>query len=228
MVDLLKVRPHHLRSIQIERDFHDPRSTEHYLITPFVEGVIARLTQSLMARSTTRSWRLTGDYGSGKSSLALAFARLAAGERDKLPEALRSLGAEVRLEPVLVVGERGPLSRSLGKALDATAKRVFGRVPRDLKRTLEGSETFDAAQAVDATEAVAEAVRSSGRADGILIVLDELGRNLEHAASTPEGGGVHLLQDLAECAVRSGTTPIVVLAILHQAVTAYARDLSSV
>jgi len=228
MVSLLKVRPHHLRSIQIERDFHDPRSTAHYLVTPFVEGVFARLAQSLMARSTTRSWRLTGDYGSGKSSLALAFARLAAGERDKLPEALCSVGTEVRLEPVLVVGERGSLSRSLGKALHSTARRVFGRVPRDLKRILKEPEAFDAAHAVEATEAVAEAVRSSGRADGILLVLDELGRNLEHAASTPERSDVHLLQDLAESAVRSGTTPIVVLAILHQAVTAYARDLSSV
>ena len=62
----------------------------------------------------------------------------------------------------------------------------------------------------------------------MLIVFDELGKNLEFAAASPDDGDLQLLQDLAETAARSGAAPLVVVAVLHQAVTAYARDLSSV
>jgi hypothetical protein len=106
---LLQVRPHHLRSVQIERDYPDPSSTLHYVVTPFVDATLRRLARSFDPHSTARAWRLTGDYGSGKSSFALAYARLAAGEFTLLPAELHGLAAADRLEPVLVVGEREPM-----------------------------------------------------------------------------------------------------------------------
>jgi hypothetical protein len=54
---------------------------------------------------------------------------------------------------------------------------------------------------------------------GILLILDELGKMLEHEAI--EGGDVHLLQDLAEQASRSNGR-LVVVGILHQSFDQYA------
>ena len=117
LMDLLSLRPQHLRSVQIERDYADPEASRHYVATPFVEETFERLARSLNFGATERAWRLTGDYGSGKSSFLLAFARFAAGADDALPTALAKTPRHTRLEPILVVGERETIGRSLLRAI---------------------------------------------------------------------------------------------------------------
>ena len=227
MLDLLQVRPQHLRSVQLERDYSDPQASSHYVVTPFVAATFERLAQSLQFCSTARAWRLTGDYGSGKSSFMLAFARYAARQLEALPTALREPTAPVRLEPVLVVGEREPIGQSVIRALEHTVARLGPRMPRGLAKAFAAAEAMDVASLLALVAAVGDWVRTSGAAQGLLIVFDELGKNLEHAAAAPHAGDLQLLQDLAEAAARSGAQPLVVAAVLHQAVIAYAQDLPS-
>lgn len=228
MLDLLQVRSQHLRSVQIERDYADPRASADYVVTPFVEATFERLSQSLQFCSTARAWRLTGDYGSGKSSFMLAFSRYAARASETLPLALRGNEAPVRLEPVLVVGERQPIAASLARALRQTVERL-GKIPsRAMTRQLKLAEQLDAPALIELVGAIGDWIRSEAIASGLIIVFDELGKNLEFAASSPGDGDLQLLQHLAEAAARSGASPLVVVAIVHQAVTAYARDLSTV
>lgn len=222
---LLQVRPHHLRSVQIERDFADPRATLHYVVTPFIRSTFERLNEGFQSGSTRRAWRLTGDYGSGKSGFALALARLGQGAKDLLPPALHEFAANGRLEPVLVVGEREPVGQSVMRGLLATAERCFGRVPKPLAKMLNAPpEPRNVLAALDALRA---ALVSNLRATGILLILDELGKNLEFAAARVEADDVYLLQHLAEAAARSGSEPVVVVAILHQAIAGYASRLTS-
>lgn len=229
MLDLLRIRSRHLRSVQLERDYADPEASRAYVVTPFAEATFARLSQSLEFASTARAWRLTGDYGSGKSSLVMAFARYAAGALDALPAELGTVGlAPVRLEPVLVVGEREPIGRSLLRALRKTLARLDRTPPRDMVKRLGAAAEEDVSSLLAAVAGVGDWLRASGQASGLLIVFDELGKNLEYAAGSADHGDLQLLQDLAEMAARSGAAPLVTIAVLHQAVTAYARDLSSV
>ncbi len=227
MLDLLRVRPHHLRSVQLERDYSDPQASSNYVVTPFVKATFERVAQSLQFCSSARAWRLTGDYGSGKSSFMLAFARFAAHQLDALPAALKADLAPVRLEPVLVVGEREPIGRSVIRALKQTVARLSPRLPRALAKPFSTAEGLDVAALLNLVAEVGEWVRTVDAAQGLLIVFDELGKNLEHAAASPQSGDLQLLQDLAEAAARSGAQPLVVVAVLHQAVTAYAQDLPS-
>jgi hypothetical protein len=227
MLDLLKVRSQHLRSIQIERDYSDPATSTHYVVTPFVAATFERIAQSLQFCSTARAWRLTGDYGSGKSSFMLAFARYAARAAAMLPAELRATTAAVRLEPVLVVGEREPIARSLVRALRQTVSRLGATPPKPLVRQLSAAEAQSAPDLLALVGAMGDWLREEEIASGLLIVFDELGKNLEFAAASPGDGDLQLLQDLAEAAARSGAAPLVTVAVLHQAVTAYARDLPS-
>ena len=57
-------------------------------------------------------------------------------------------------------------------------------------------------------------------------MIDELGKFLEHAALHPDRVDVHLLQQLAEAADRSGDAPLVVVGMLHQGFGAYAEALT--
>lgn len=69
-------------------------------------------------------------------------------------------------------------------------------------------------------------MRSSGKADGLVIILDEMGKFLEFAALHPDRQDIYLLQMLAEAASRSGDTPIFVVGLLHQGFHAYAEQLA--
>ena len=55
---LLQVRPHHLRSVQIERDYPDPSSTLHYVVTPFVDATLRRPARSFPGSRTFDCTRL--------------------------------------------------------------------------------------------------------------------------------------------------------------------------
>jgi len=59
---------------------------------------------------------------------------------------------------------------------------------------------------------------------GTLIVIDELGKLLEYAASNPDRSSVYALQELAEAASRT-TTPMLLVGVLHQDFSVYARGL---
>jgi hypothetical protein len=222
---LLQVRPHHLRSVQIERDFDDPHASLHYVVTPFIRATAQRLVDGFRSGSTARAWRLTGDYGSGKSSFALALARLGLAEKLLLPQELQDYRAARRLEPVLVVGEREPVGQSVLRALRATAKRCFARIPRALNTALNVAP--EPPLVVAALNALRAALIAAHKAAGLLVILDELGKNLEFAAAQNEADDIYLLQHLAELAVRSGDQPIMVVAIVHQAIAGYASQLTS-
>ncbi|WGM45836.1 hypothetical protein KOAAANKH_00700 [Brevundimonas sp. NIBR10] len=220
-----RVNPRHFRSVQIDRDFEDPQSSDHYVVTPFIEAAHSRLAQSLNPQSTVRAWRLTGDYGVGKSSFGLAFAKYAAGQLEALPVSFAKAPSAVRLEPVLVLGEREPLARGLLRAVEATLTRLKMKPSRRLRAAIEAIGEDGSTAIVEAIEAFGDQLRDQSRADGLLVVLDELGKNLEYAAQSPGGDDLHVLQRLADAAERSGATPLVVVAVLHQGVSAYAEDL---
>ncbi|MDL5048058.1 hypothetical protein QQ054_18745 [Oscillatoria amoena NRMC-F 0135] len=58
-----------LRSTDLVRDFHDPRGLEGYWLTDFGRECLKRIAVGFQPSSGRRAWRLTGDFGSGKSSL---------------------------------------------------------------------------------------------------------------------------------------------------------------
>ncbi len=80
--DLFRIRSRYTRSVNLERDFEDRTTLKGYVVTPHIQDCLKRLSASLIPNSSQRAWRVTGDYGSGKSSFALAFAHLSSGRRN--------------------------------------------------------------------------------------------------------------------------------------------------
>jgi ABC-type molybdenum transport system ATPase subunit/photorepair protein PhrA len=73
---LFEVRRRFLRSAHLERDFSDPMALDGYVITAQARAYLERLAMGLRETSGQRAWRITGDYGSGKSSFALLLAHI--------------------------------------------------------------------------------------------------------------------------------------------------------
>lgn len=238
IADLFEVRYRFIRSTHLERDFQDPEALNGYVLTPPAKVGLERLARSLAPKSSQRAWRVTGDYGTGKSSFALALAHLFAGDDEAIPAELRraidfrGLGVErQRLLPVLVTGSRERVATSLLEGLVCALEdtRSRGKRPQLLERIKAAAAAADGHRDEDAVGLLTEVagyVRETGRADGVLVVLDELGKFLEYAALHPERQDVYFLQSLAEAAARSKHAPILVVGILHQGFQAYSEQLS--
>ena len=122
--DLFRVQERFLRSAHLERDFADPQALKGYVLTPQTQKYLEQLARGLGDSSGQRAWRITGDYGSGKSSFALLLASLFGDRRSRLPEHLRQavdfggLGVQhPQLLPVLVTGTHEPLGVAHGATI---------------------------------------------------------------------------------------------------------------
>jgi hypothetical protein len=239
IADLFDIRSRFLRSIHLERDFGDKLALRGYVLTPPAQEGFERLLQGLSPKSGQRAWRVTGDYGTGKSSFALALAHLLYEDGGGLPQDVRkcvnfrSLGVKrPNLLPVLVTGTRAPLGESLRMALASAVESqcTRGKPPQLIARLRlpigNRSGSQDGSEEIGLVEETSRYLRHSGKADGIVIILDELGKFLEFAALHPDRQDIYLLQMLAEAASRSGDAPIFVVGLLHQGFHAYAEQLA--
>lgn len=208
---LLQIHPRFMRSVHLERDIQDPRSSQAYILTPVARQALERITASFRSNSTQRAWRIAGDYGSGKTDFALALARVAKGAKNELTRDLGKFIGRTTLLPAMATGDSEPLGRTILRALN---------VPWN-------------AEEHPSTEEILAAIRSAvtdaqqRQHGGIILILDELGKNLEYAARNPDFDDIFLLQRLAEEASRSGENIFIVVAMLHQGVAAYATGLDS-
>ncbi len=208
---LLQIRPRFMRSVHLERDLNDTSSSLGYILTPVAANALTRICASFHSNSTQRAFRIAGDYGSGKSAFGLALARVAAGQASTLPKEIRPFCGRSRLRAHPATGDHEPLGVTILRALGIRSAQgarpstedVLGRVQKSLA-----------------------AAQSKGF-KGVLLVIDELGKNLEFAAQNPESDDIFLLQRLAEEAARSGSVPLVVIVMLHQGVAAYASGLDT-
>ena len=242
--EVFHVPDRYLRSVHLERDFEDVASLRDYIVTPALASIFDRLLDGLRPGSGLRAWRVTGDYGTGKSSFALALAHLLrdpeAAPLAGIRQAIGSMSGDAaaglehaRLTPVLVTGARAPLVPSIGRAIGVALERLRprGRLSQDLEhlrnRAASLVEDTDARQLLELLDDISNyAVRRGS--SGLLLVLDELGKFLEYASLHPDRDDIHVLQRLAEAAARSGDRPLIVIGLLHQGFDAYAEPLPTV
>ena len=231
------IKPPHrfLRSTHLEKDFYDPQALSSYVLTDVAVDCVRRIAAGLQPTSSQRSWRIIGDYGSGKSSFALLLAHWFAGNVSKFPKNIASEIAYKKLNtpapklmPVLVTSSREPLSETIRRGIQDAVEHHYpngmGRGPNKI-RTLLGSDSITDTEVLDLLAAVNLKVRTDGKGTGLLLIIDELGKSLEFAAGQATESDVFLMQRLAESASRSGKNHFFIIGILHQGFGAYAATL---
>lgn len=236
--ELLNVNPRFFRSVNLERDFGDALALEGYVSTSETERHLRRIGRSLRPESGERAWRITGDFGSGKSSFALVLANLLSRPAKELPKNIKPLRAHLSVNskppsllPVLVTGAREPISSAIFRSLQSSMLRHIDKRKKLSCRAridaLLAADKLTDRDAVDCLEETANELVAHELFGGILLIIDELGKALEFAALHPEKQDIYFLQTLAESSSRSGGAPIYTLGLLHQGFAEYAEKLTS-
>jgi hypothetical protein len=250
--DVVRVGARFGRSVNLERDFYEQVSLDGYILTTTGCSALHRLGQSLSDPTAERAWTLTGPYGSGKSAFALFAAKtlspdhsedtqsarlLIKGQDKELWENLfdrrRNTALRRGLCPVLVSGTREPITVALLRGLVRSIEQFWPKNPplvlteiESLLTEAQAGNAVSGRQVAEIFEEVAQKVCSSRACgDGLLIVVDELGKLLEYAAANPKDGDIFVLQELAEAAKRSSGSPILLVTVLHQAFDRYVERL---
>jgi hypothetical protein len=214
--ELIEVRHRSVRAVSLDADLRDPDVLRGYSPGAHVIDALRRITVSLQDEPRTRAWSITGPYGAGKSSFAHLLCSLMGSRTepayaaalgvlrahdpqlaDTLKRERRRLAVEDRgVIPAAVAGGREPIVQALLRALYRGAELYWsgpGRKPDVLSELRE---------AVRLEEASAELVflfldELTAHAP-VLVIVDELGKNLEYAADRPSDGDLYVMQRLAE------------------------------
>lgn len=251
--DLISIAPRYARSINIERDAGSPSALDGYIVTATAHRTLLRILGALRDDLSHRAWTITGPYGSGKSAFALFLANLlgfpfldsgrkAKGilkqqhpttYRDLFERKHRGRVEKVGFCSVLVSGSAGPLLPAITEAFIEGVAPYFqvGRPPALLKdleamqRKVERGGAIDTLELVRIISRITVTLQETGRAQGVLLVVDELGKFLEFAAGDAERGDIFVLQLLAEASVGNTGANLLLVTVLHQAFEQYAANL---
>ncbi|HEY9608987.1 hypothetical protein [Allocoleopsis sp.] len=237
------------RSINLERDLELPNTVEGYVLTERAVDTLLRIVAALTGTQSTRAWTLTGVYGTGKSAFAHYLASLCAPATNPMRHtalniaavALGSDSSEYRtLEANLpergvfravATSQREPLSHTIIRALERGAGMFWqGTRPQlAIARELEnlvlgitcGDTSIDSRNIPSLVQEVAQAAQTP-----VLLIIDELGKNLEFAAANQGDEDLYLLQQLTELSQKDGSQ-VYLVGLLHSSFAEYSQRLAS-
>ena len=172
-----------------------------YIVTPNAQKAIHNIVSDF--HTGIHSFTIIGSYGTGKSSFLLAFeSDLRKATKKPFLLDAKNLSKVSDFEVLNIVGDYIELSTLLCRSLD-----------------VEGTTN----SVLDELKAYYNQCQKLGKF--LVIVIDEFGKVLEHAAKNNPEKELYFLQKLAEF-VNVPTRQILLLTTLHQNFSAYARSLT--
>lgn len=244
--DYIRIRRRYTRSVQLERDLEIADSVKGYILTPNAKELVLRFFDALMQPDSVRAWTLTGVYGTGKSAFAHFLTALCSSKDDKInsnasailgdsrgkvARAIKDVGNRGLIRAV-VTAQREPISYTIVRALIIGGAKFWEgpRGPRPgvlteleliYKRVIEGKEV-DNKQVLTLIKELSAASKT-----GLLIIIDELGKNLEFSALNHGASDLYILQQIAELPSGSGNPRVFFIGLLHQAFYEYSHGLAT-
>jgi hypothetical protein len=236
------------RSVNLERDLDKLDAVQGYVPTERTEIALQRILSSIGDPNAHRAWTLTGVYGTGKSAFAHFLASLCAPKESQVAQTARMIASQtftcnsseletleaipkVGLLRAVVTAQREPLSWTIARALSRGAE-LFWKQKRKPKFLMDINEwSFDAeAGKCQVTDQqilkILKEIVQTAKTD-VLLVIDELGKNLEFASHHQGIQDLYLLQQIAELQLE-GDHQVHLLGILHQSFAGYSDRLSAV
>ncbi|MEX1276917.1 MAG: hypothetical protein WEE20_13355, partial [Bacteroidota bacterium] len=158
-------------------------------------------------RTGTRSFNIIGSYGTGKSAFLWAIERQLSNRATYFGPINGHFNGVRRFETLNIIGEYDSIVNSFARGIGLNARRVNEQLI--LKKLASEHE------------------KAAKKKSGLLIVIDELGKFLEYAASKEGERELYFIQQLAEFC-NDSSMRFLLLTSLHQGFDSYARRLDQV
>ena len=238
------IKRRYSRSVNLERDTLEADSVLGYVPTTKSAETIERILTSLVTPRSTSAWTLTGVYGTGKSSMAHILSSLCGPRNERINRNARTIVKESHrfkidtskllnkipsngLIRAIATAQREPIANTIIKALSfGVSQYPFkGRKP-DVVKQIEALKTKVAkGNRVSNGEAL-KYLQALATKSHVLLIVDELGKNLEYVASNHVYDDLYLLQQIAELPSGPNDPRVFFLGLLHQAFTEYSSYLT--
>jgi hypothetical protein len=230
----IRISRRYVRAVDLARDHLDPGALEGYVITPSARDAATRLVAGLSHSSSQRAFRVVGPYGSGKSSFGVFLSQLMATGEDSAARRLLIEAAPQAAEkvsawrPAVISGRRVGLAGELLTTIRDLAVGIQGatRKSGDMAAELLGHDRVDARKVADLLLNFSGAVREETGA-GLLLLIDEMGRFLEHAAANLNTEDPAIFQLLAERAGGRPNGDLAVVTFMHHRFADYVSTMGN-
>jgi len=218
--DCVHIARHYQRSIRIDADLGRLDALTGYICHSTATSILENMAKQV-TETNQRCFTWTGPFGGGKSSLAVAFASALHLERN-----LRSHARDVLNLGSMPAFDKAFPNRKGWLIVPVVGKRasVIGEVNAALRKAKgKGKDS----RAVSPTSLINELCQTAEdrEYDGVLVILDEMGKFLE-ASAMEHGDDVYFFQQLAEAAARANGK-LVVVGVLHQSFAQYGARLGT-
>lgn len=238
--EFISIRSTFTRSINIQRDKQSVHAIEAYVPTSRAIDVLEQVNSGLNQQPTSRAIALIGPYGSGKSVFSLFLSALLSPTdslehkaainrlKEEAPELAKKItlntSSQLGFLKVQINGTPDSLQQQIIAALLDSVQKVdlSKKIIKKLEDAIETRPSMDTV--IQLFEKVQDAWADKG-GNGVLLVIDELGKFLEYESFHPQHREMHLLQLLAEHAHKGHKAPLHVLVMLHQSFEHYTQRL---
>lgn len=241
----------YFRSINLERDLDIPDAVLGYVPTERSFEALQRIIGAFDRPNAHRYWTMTGVYGTGKSSFAHYLACLCAPVNSEIRQnaltiAEQSFGkdnpdliiiceniAEKGLFRAIATARREPLSWTIVRALGSGANTFWtkGKKPKiavELIALVSEIDNDSHLQSIPSKTVLSLLKQTLQSIDThLLLVIDELGKNLEFASMQSGSEDLYLLQQIAEMKVETDRQ-VYFIGMLHQSFAGYSGGLTTV
>lgn len=240
LADFVQTVSRFSRSANIERD-HSGAGIDGYVPTGRALDVISRIAAGLKDPAAGRTFSITGPHGGGKSSLAVFLSGLLAASSSPEYKSAHSIlesidqtvDAELRTGMRSVKAGRNGFVRAFATARNepvaATIARALhtGVTRQGLEDEAALPPNFRAPKKAPSTAEIRARIEGLAKAQPVLLVIDEFGKNLEYFAASGYEGDPFLLQELAEMTQGADAVPLVVITMQHLSFDEYVQDSST-
>ena len=218
--EIVSVNGRFLRSIRIDQDNRN-EALDGFIFSSSVREILKNFSHQ-QSESGQGAFTWTGPYGSGKSSLALALSALLSGTEQERAMAAKKTDPEFAKE----LWELLPPKRDGWKCVSVVGRsmepfQLIGDGIKDAKLSARQRKFDTPEKVIGYLQDLAS--EDSERSGGLILLVDEMGKILEHAASS--SGDAYFFQLLGEAASRSDGR-LIVVGILHQSFQEYASRLA--
>jgi hypothetical protein len=215
LLTLVPMKSQFSRSARIDQD---SLNDDEFIYSGSIDLFLNTLAAHQESKIPQGAYTWTGPYGSGKSTLALSLLSILTGPKKARYDAAKNYNSKTAervwaafpprtkgWRPITIVGERTSLANALATELK--------------KQNLMCASDLETPEYILA--AIHNYLKNSEKSGGLFVVIDEMGKLLEHSVATD--GDVYLYQLLAEAASRSAGR-FVFVGILHQTFQEYSSN----